>query len=150
MRLEVQRRVAAPRELVWRVLVDWERQADWMVDAEAVEVLTPHREGEGVTLRVPTRVLGVTIQDVLRVTRWEPDRVLEVAHLGRLISGGGAFELDDEAGGTRLRWWEDVDPPLGPVGEVAARIALRPVLTWIFARSLARFARLCEAEAAAA
>ena len=43
--------IDAPPSVVWDVLVDWERQPDWMVDAKEVHVVTPHREGEGVTIR---------------------------------------------------------------------------------------------------
>jgi uncharacterized protein YndB with AHSA1/START domain len=39
MHVEVSRYVFAPPDIVWSVLTDWESQADWMVDAEAVEVV---------------------------------------------------------------------------------------------------------------
>lgn len=149
MRLEIEVPVDAPRPVVWQVLTDWERQSEWMLDAEAVHVLTPDREGEGVTLRVPTSLLGVTVQDVMRVTRWEDERLLEVVHLGRIITGTGAFELQDDprTGGTVLTWWEEIDPPLGAFGEWGASTFVRPVLERIFRRSLGNLARLAEREA---
>ena len=148
MRLEVDRRVDAPRELVWRVLTDWERQPEWMLDAISVEVLTPQREGVGVTIRCPTNLLGITVEDVMRVTAWRDREELAVTHLGRVITGSGAFRLSDTPdGGTRIEWWEHVDPPLGSLGEWAASALVRPILRRIFGRSLARLARLAEAEA---
>ena len=142
MRFEVVAEVAADRQAVWDVLTCWERQPAWMTDALAVHVLTPRREGMGVTIRCPTRILGITVQDVMRVTGWEDARYLEIQHLGRVIRGRGAFELEDQGDGTCVRWWEEIELPLGVLGEwVGARIAL-PVLRRFFARSLANFGRL--------
>lgn len=149
MRLEIEVPVDAPRATVWDVLTQWERQSDWMLDAQAVEVLTPDRQGVGVTIRVPTSLLGVPVEDVMRVTRWEDERLLEVVHLGRIITGTGAFELQDDprTGGTILTWWEEVDPPLGAVGEWGASALVLPVLERIFRRSLGNLAKLAEQEA---
>ena len=150
MRLEVQQKVAARREDVWRTLTTWERQPEWMVDAKAVHVLTPERAGEGVTIRCPTNLLGVTVQDVMRVTGWREPSYLEVTHLGRIITGVGAFELEELPDGrTRLVWWEEIDPPLGAVGAWGAQRLVLPVLRRIFARSLANLAALAEADASA-
>lgn len=150
MRLEVERHAAAPRAVVWRVLTQWERQPEWMLDAKSVEVLTPRREGEGVTIRCPTSLLGITVQDVMRVTAWQEQEELEVTHLGRIIAGRGAFLLSDAPdGGTRIRWWEQVDPPLGALGERVASVLVLPILRRVFGRSLGRLARLAEAETAA-
>ena len=150
MRFEVARDVAAPRAEVWRLLTTWERQPDWMLDAVAVEVVTPERVGAGVVVRCPTRILGMVVDDVMRVTAWREPAVLEVVHLGRVIRGTGAFELVDiDAGRTRVVWQEEVEPPLGALGAWGAQWLVRPVLIRVFARSLARFAALVEAEAGA-
>lgn len=147
MRIEVDVRIDAPPEVVWDLLVEWERQPEWMVDATAVEVRSAHRAGEGVTICVPTNLLGVTVDDVMRVTRWEPERVLEVVHLGRVIAGIGAFELRSRPpGGTHLTWWEEIDPPLGRLGAWAATRIVRPVVERIFRRSLGNLAALAAAE----
>lgn len=148
MRLEVERHADAPRDVVWDVLTQWERQPEWMLDAKSVEVLTPEREGVGVTIRCPTNLMGVTVEDVMRVTAWRDREELEVTHLGRVITGTGAFLLSDAPdGGTRIAWWEEVDPPLGAFGEWGATTFVLPVLKRIFGRSLSRLARLAEEEA---
>lgn len=148
MRLEVERHADAPRDVVWDVLTQWERQPEWMLDAKSVEVLTPEREGVGVTIRCPTNLMGVTVEDVMRVTAWRDREELEVTHLGRVITGTGAFLLSDAPdGGTRIAWWEVVDPPLGAFGEWGATTFVLPVLKRIFGRSLSRLARLAEEEA---
>jgi carbon monoxide dehydrogenase subunit G len=145
VRLEVSVEVAASRQAVWDVLTAWEHQSDWMLDAESVEVLTPEREGVGVTIRCPTNLLGVTVQDVMRVTAWSEPELLEVTHLGSIITGRGAFELVELGPDrTRIDWWEEVDPPLGAVGEWGATTLVLPVLRRIFTRSLTGLARLVE------
>lgn len=144
VRLEIVTTAAAPRAAVWRVLTTWERQPEWMLDAKAVEVLTPHREGEGVTIRCPTLLLGVTVDDIMRVTGWREEEYLEVTHLGKVITGTGAFELRDVDGGTQITWWEQIDPPLGRVGAWGARTVVLPIIERIFRRSLRNLARLSE------
>lgn len=147
MRVEVGITVGAPRPHVFDLLADFPRQAEWMVDAVDVEVLTPQQQGEGVTVRCPTRILGVTVDDILRVTRFERPVALEAVHLGRVITGVGGFELSDVPGGTRVVWWEEVDPPLGRLGEALARVVVRPYVAWTFRRSLHRLRALAEASA---
>lgn len=143
MRLEVSVEAAAPRQVVWDVLTHWERQSEWMLDAQAVEVLTPARAGVGVTIRCPTNLLGVTVEDVMRVTDWREPELLEVTHLGKVITGSGAFTLV-ELGPTRTRidWWEEVAPPLGRLGEAGASLLVLPILRRIFTRSLRNLADL--------
>ena len=154
MRLEVSVEVAAAPAVVWSVLTHWERQSEWMLDAKSVEVLTPQREGVGVTIRCPTNLLGVTVEDVMRVTGWDEQRRLEVTHLGRIITGSGAFELvevdrvGDARPGTRIDWWEEVEPRLGALGEWGASTFVLPILRRIFTRSLRNLASLAEAEVA--
>lgn len=147
MRLEVSVEAAAPPQTVWDVLTHWERQSEWMLDAKSVEVLTPEREGVGVTIRCPTNLLGVTVEDVMRVTAWSEPTLLEVTHLGKVITGSGAFELVPlGADRTRIDWWEEVDPPLGAVGELGATLLVLPILRRIFTRSLRGLATLAAVE----
>ena len=149
MRLEVVRHARVGPEAVWQVLTTWERQPEWMLDAKAVEVLTPLREGVGVTIRCPTNLLGVTVQDVMRVTAWDPPRRLAVEHLGSVITGVGAFELEPGAGRHACTWWEEVEPPLGRLGAWGAETVVLPVLRRVFARSLRNLTRLAERQAGA-
>lgn len=147
MRLEVNTRINAPRQHVWDVLTTWERQPEWMLDAKDVIVLTPQRTGEGVTLRCPTNLLGFTVDDIMRVTAWDPPNRLAVTHLGKIITGSGAFELSDaEDDATDVLWWEEIDPPLGIVGEYGARLFVLPIIRKIFTRSLKNFTALAETD----
>lgn len=144
MRVSVDTHVEASPQQVWDVLVDWEIQPQWMVDARAVEVVSEPRAGVGTRLRCPTDLtLGVVITDVLEVVEWHPPHLLGVRHTGPVIRGVAAFELQATPYGTHVRWWEEIDPPLGPLGWVGGRLAA-PLVRRVFRRSLARLKRLVE------
>lgn len=145
MELAVGVEVDAVPQLVWEVLTEWERQPGWMVDARSVTVVSEARRGTGVTLRVPTSLLGATVVDVMRVTDWQEAERLEVVHLGRIIRGRGAFELSPLPGGrTQLTWREWIDPPLGWVGRLGTEMVVVPFTRRLFARSLDNLVREIE------
>lgn len=144
-RIEERTHIEAPVERVWDVLVDWEGQSRWMVDARSVTVLTPQREGTDVVLRCRTDIAaGIVVTDDMAVTEWVPRERIGVRHLGRVIRGVGAFELRPTADGTLFTWWEEVDAPLGLLGEAAATVVVVPLVSRTFRRSLAALKRVCE------
>ena len=82
-----------PVERGWAFLLEWERQAEWMRDADRVEVVSPHREGLGVVIAVKTRVLHVpAFTERLEVVGWEPPSTLRLAHRG-FVHGTGEWRL---------------------------------------------------------
>jgi uncharacterized protein YndB with AHSA1/START domain len=134
--MHVTREIVLPTtpEEAWDVIVDWERQADWMLDADRVDVVSGHREGVGVRLAVKTRLFGIpAFTEPMEVTVWEPPRRLEIRH-GSLVSGAGVWELVAVDGGTRFRWSEDIALRVPWVGEAAAR-AYRPVMRTLMGRA---------------
>ncbi|CAN5591475.1 MAG: SRPBCC family protein [Euzebyaceae bacterium] len=144
-RVEVATHIQAPPERVWDVLVDWENQPRWMVDARRVSVVSPHREGVGLVLRCPTTIAaGIVVTDVLVVTEWQPQRRIAVRHAGWLIRGYGAFELGPSVDGTDFTWWEEIDAPLGSLGDAVAKALAVPHASRVFRRSLAGLKRRCE------
>lgn len=145
-RIEVVTHVEAPPERVWEVLTEFERQGDWMVDLRSIKMLSEQRAGVGVAVRCYTDILGVAVRDDMVVTEWEPSEVLGVRHIGRLIAGVAAFELTPTELGTRLVWWEEVDAPLGGIGDAVAGLVIVPWVTKVFRRSLARLKRISESE----
>src|SRR2546425_6504648 len=58
MRFEQAAVIGAPRERVWSVVSDWERQASWMPDVSRIEVRGPERE-LGASMTVRTKVFGI-------------------------------------------------------------------------------------------
>lgn len=144
-RIEVSTHIESDPARVWEVLVDWEGQARWMRDARSVTVRSPHREGTDVVVRCRTDILGgLVVTDDMVTTEWEEPRIIGIRHLGRLIRGEGAFELAPTGYGTHLTWWEEIDPPLGPLGEAVTTVALVPWIRRVFRGSLAALKRLCE------
>lgn len=155
-RIEVTTHIEAGPQRVWDVLTDWEGQARWMRDAHSVRVLSPHREGVDVVVRCRTDVFGglwgpsrrgssrLAVDDDMVTTEWEEPRVIGIRHLGWLIRGVGAFELSPTDHGTHFTWWEEIDPPLGPLGEAVATVAVVPAVRRVFRASLAGLKRVCE------
>jgi carbon monoxide dehydrogenase subunit G len=124
-----------PLEEAWTVLMDWERQADWMLDADSVTVVSEHREGVGVKLAVRTRLFGVpAFTEPMEVTGWDPPRRLDIRH-GSLVAGSGSWLLDPVEGGTRFTWREEIRLAVPLVGEVAATL-YRPVMRALMGRAM--------------
>ena len=146
-RIEATVHVEAPPQRVWDVLVDWENQPRWMVDARRVVVTSPHRAGVDTTIVCATDIaLGVVVDDPMLVTEWEERRVLGVRHLGWLIRGVGAFELEASAHGTALLWWEEAEMPLGPLGEFMGDLVVAPYVERLFRTSLSDLKRIAESQ----
>ena len=125
-----------PPEVVWDLLTDWERQGEWMLEASDVEVIGRRREGVGVEARAKVRIAGITTRDRIRVTMWEPPRILVIEHLG-WVKGTGELQMVPIREGTRIRWRESLFPPprLGPVGAIGLRL-FSPIMRRIFRRDL--------------
>jgi hypothetical protein len=109
-------------QAAWDVLMDWERQADWMLDADRVTVLSDTREGVGVRLAVRTRVFGVpAFTELIEVVEWSPPHRLIIAH-GGPIAGTGIWTLAPTEGGVGFTWVEDLTLAIPVVGGLAARV----------------------------
>ena len=140
--MRIERRIVVPVEArdAWAVLTDWERQADWMRDADRVDVLSPHREGTGVLVGVRTRVFNIpAFTERLEVVAWEPPRRLLMAHRSA-IHGTGEWLLDPFIGGTRFTWIEDVTLPLGVLGRAALGV-YRPFMRHLMGGAMADLRR---------
>jgi uncharacterized protein YndB with AHSA1/START domain len=124
---------ATPVE-VWPHLVDWERLPRWMREASNVRVIGGQREGVGVEAEAIVRIAGLRSRDRIRVTRWEPPAILELAHLG-WVKGSGYMELTPLTRGTHVFWREELVPPWGLLGALGLRL-LAPLMRRIFARDL--------------
>lgn len=124
-----------PPELVWRLLTDWERQGDWMLEAKDFEVISPHREGVGVEALATVTIGGIATRDRIRVDAWEPPHRLGILHLG-WVGGRGDLHLrrlaDDR---TRMDWREELHPPWGFLGALGLRL-FKPLLARTFRRDL--------------
>ncbi len=126
--------IPRPPHVVWPFLVDWERLDRWMKEARDFRVTGPQRAGVGVEAEATVRIAGITTRDRIRVTRWEPPEVLELAHLG-WVNGTGTMRLSPFAEGTHLWWREELTPPWGPLGWMGMTI-FGPVIRRTFRRDL--------------
>ncbi|MGH9014714.1 MAG: SRPBCC family protein [Acidimicrobiia bacterium] len=133
---------AAPAA-VWAEVGRIERHVEWMADAESIAFVGEQRSGAGTEFECRTRVGPLRTTDVMRVTEWEPERVMGIVHRG-LFTGTGRFTLQEATGGrTRFCWDERIRFPWrtgGPVGERAAR----PMLTRVWRRNLRALKALVE------
>jgi hypothetical protein len=135
----------APASVVWKLLVDWDNQGDWMLEATDFVVLTSQREGVGVEAEASVSIGGLTTRDRIRVSAWEPERRLEIVH-GGWVSGRGEFQLTPRGDTTHVLWREELHPPLGVIGALGL-LAFRPVMARIFARDLRILQSLCRVAA---
>lgn len=142
-RFEVTAKIDASVDRVWDVLTDWEGSQEWMVDATAVDVLGDRREGVGTRVRAVTRIAGIALTDEMTVTRWDPPRLLVVRHHRWPIRGVAWWELTPNADATAFVWAEEIDPPLGPLGELAGIVLRRPIER-VLARSVAKLSAVAE------
>ena len=144
--LEIQKFVAAPPERVWDVLADLEHQAVWMADVRTLDIVTEEKRGAGAVMRVTSELFGLPIvKDVMAITAWEPPRRMDVEHRGQ-FHGRGQFLIEGVDNGCIFTWIEDFASPLGPLGELAFALVIRPHLLRVFARSMANVKRLAEGD----
>ena len=120
--IEVSDTMPGPPEIVWALITDWEHQDDWMLEASDFEVIGEQREGVGVEAKATVRIGGIKTRDTVRVSMWEPPRILVIDHLG-WVKGSGEIQLQPVSEGTRMRWKETLFPPrgLGPFGRIGLR-----------------------------
>lgn len=140
--LEIRKFIAARPESVWAVLEDVERQGEWMADVAALDVVSERKRGEGVVIRVTSRLFGLpVVRDEMEIVRWEAPWRMDVVHRGA-FHGTGSFLLEPAHNGTIFTWVEDFEAPLGPLGEAAWAVAVRPHLLRVFGKSMENVRRL--------
>ncbi len=129
--------IAAPQLEVWRALVNWEQQGDWMAFTKVTASdQGADDSGVGTTIDAFTGIGLFGILDKMRVVTWEPPIFCRVDHYGKIIKGIGEFRLTDIDGGTKFDWYEEIKAPafmlllLKPFILIAVNISLRK-----FARS---------------
>lgn len=139
MRVTVAVDIDAPVEEVWADVANMASHSEWMADADRISFAGELRSGVGTVLIVPTRIGPLTTEDWIVVTEWEERRRIGVIHFG-IVSGVGAFTLEDVDGSTRFVWDEDITLPVafgGHLGEVVAK----PIMTAIWRSNLRRLAK---------
>ena len=136
--------VDAPVEQTWAGVTDWAGQGEWML---GTRVWPTDQGGQGVGggIEAFTGVGPLGFLDRMEITLWEPPRRCHVLHLGRVVRGTGAMEVEPLPGDrSRFVWREDLDLPLGLLGRLGWPL-VRPAFAFGVQLSLKRFARWVEA-----
>jgi uncharacterized protein YndB with AHSA1/START domain len=132
--------VDAPVETTWAAVTDWDRQGEWMLGT-TVRAVTGGPSAEGTRLEARTGAGPLAVVDQMRITDWEPPHRCQVAHLGRVVRGSAAFEVEPLTGGrSRFIWSEWLDLPLGLAGQYGFLLG-RPLFEAGLRLSLQKFAR---------
>jgi hypothetical protein len=135
--------VDAPPDRVFTAVTDWARQGEWMF---ATDVRTVDGPAQGLHGRMAARTgvplpggRHVGVLDTMIITRWEPPRLVEVQHTGRIVRGPGTIEIEPSGAGSTLVWSERLWLPYGVLGVVGYAV-IRPFFVAGVRRSLRRFA----------
>jgi uncharacterized membrane protein len=134
--------IDAPIERVWAEVAAIEGQPRWMHDMKSVRVVTPGWVTVGTEAVAEVRIFGVSVQDPVRITEFEPPHRFGISHLGA-FKGRGLITLESGADDTTtiVRWEEHLIPPLLPH---LGALVLTPTLGSIFQADLVRLKELVE------
>ena len=145
-RIDLEIHIDATPQRVWGLITDLDSQERWMEDVHRLEAVYRTANLEGSVIKVTSKLFGVPVlHDVMVITRADAPWTLEIVHAGA-FSGSGAFRLEDDGpGGTRFRWEEEFEPPLGRLGETLTEHLIEPHLRQVWGRSMANVKRLAEA-----
>lgn len=135
--------VRAPVEAVFAAFSQWSEQGRWMLGTR-VDVTAGDGCSVGSELAAFTGVGRIGFLDTMVITRWEAPYRVDVLHTGRVVRGTGTMEVVALPGGrSRFIWSEDLDLPLGRLGQVGWPVA-RPAFLKGVQASLDAFGRLVE------
>ena len=147
--VEIAETLPGPPEIVWALITDWEHQDDWMLEASDFVVTSDLREGVGVEAEATVTIGGITTRDRVRVTRWEPNKLLGIEHEGWVSGAGELYLMDLGDGRTHLFWREELYPPLGIAGAIGLT-GFKPIMRRVFQRDLRVLGGLVRARNASA
>lgn len=139
MRITVTTMIDAPHDVVWADVSDMASHAEWMADADRIEVVSDTARGVGTVLEVPTTIGPLHTTDRIIVTQWDEGRAIGVIHVG-IVTGEGEFRIEPVGDRTRFVWDETLDLPLhlgGRIGEIVAR----PIIGAIWRGNLRRLSQ---------
>lgn len=136
------RSTATPQQL-WDAITDWPGQSSWIPLTRTRLVAGLERAGARLEAFTGVGPLGFTDPMVVQV--WEPPHRLVLAHQGRVVRGRAGFEITADGTGSRLLWWEEIDPPLGVVGRRLWPIG-SPLAKALLGRSVRKVAAIAARE----
>ncbi len=121
---------------VWRALVEWEKQGDWMaLTRVSASDNGADDSGIGTTIEAFTGVGPFGVLDKMKVISWEPPHFCRVDHYGKVIKGIGEFRLVELGDKTRFDWYEEIKAP------ALILFLIKPFILLTVNFSLRKFAR---------
>lgn len=132
--------IDATQDSVFTAVTNWESQGNW-VYATKVKGIGDDSHRLGGKLEAFTGIGRFGFSDTMTITKWDPPRVCEVTHTGKVVKGKGLFEVSVEHGSTYFTWTEYAEIPFGIVGETAWFI-IGPISKLGLQHSLRRLSRL--------
>ncbi|MBA2383317.1 MAG: SRPBCC family protein [Actinobacteria bacterium] len=149
MKLEGTKELAAPRDVVWRVLNDPEQMAGLMPGVEGFDVKDDRNWQAKVKIPLGLGGLRMTV-DFQKLEEREPEFAVLKAKgngVGAIMNMQTQFHLAEAGEGTSMRWEADVKIA-GPVGAMGQRV-LQPIVNQQVGNVLAALEQRVEAAAAA-
>jgi hypothetical protein len=128
VKLEGERSYSAPRETVWQVLNDPVRMAELMPGVESFDVQDDRHWVARVKVPLGLGAIRMSI-NFDRLAQREPEYSRLAAKgtgVGALMNMETSFHLEEQDGGTAMRWEADVHIA-GPVGAMGQRV-LQPIV----------------------
>ncbi len=132
--------IDASQESVFAAVTNWESQNKWIY-ATKVKGVGDDSNKLGGKLAAFTGIGRFGFLDTMTITKWDPPRLCEVTHTGKVVKGVGLFEVSIENGVTYFTWTEYAEIPLGIVGK-AGWLLVGPVTKIGLQHSLRRLSRL--------
>ncbi|CAB4880543.1 unannotated protein [freshwater metagenome] len=133
--------IDAPPQAVWDVVFDWPRQGEWILGTK-VSVANGDGASQGSLIHAFSGIGKLGFLDTFVISVWEPATMCEVVHTGNVVQGTGTFEfIELPQGRTRFVWAEDLELPLGVVGQIGWPI-VRPAFAYGVRKSLEKLAKL--------
>jgi hypothetical protein len=143
-RIELRAFIRAPAARIWSIITDLGGQTRWMEDISRLEIVSDVKSGVGTVMDATTALFGrPMLHDVMEIVASDEPVKLEIVHKGQ-FSGRGLWLLEPAPGGTSFYWLEEFAPPLGPLGELAAKLVVGPHLRRVWGRSMENVRLLAE------
>ena len=135
--------IAAPAQEVFNAVVDWRGQDRWVP-------LTTVRAGRQAGIAVGGEIAAYTgvgpigFLDTMTITRWDVPHRVDVLHTGNVVKGIGIMTVRPiDAENSRFYWAEDLEVPLGIVGQIGWQL-VKTAFAFGIKAALKRFANLVE------
>ena len=131
--------IKARQEEVFKKVVDWESQGDWMLGTK-VSRTKNNGQGLGGEIVAWTGIWKFGFNDPMVITQWNEPKIVDVKHLGKVVKGTGSMVVEkiDEKN-SKFIWSETIELPLGIVGKIGW-IFIKPFFVAGIKYSLNKFA----------